>query len=233
MMAFRMTASRATATLLGAALVATVGAGCRGGTFSQPPVHLNPNMDNVTYVEAQEPAGFFADSRGSRGAVANTIAVGELRTDLHLNEGVVLGQWAAELPLSVLEAQNPGDGQTAMAALLERGQSRYGIYCAPCHGDAGLENGGIVPVRGAASGVWSWAVPSLHGARQRGYAVGRLYNVITHGINTMPGYAAQVPVNDRWAIATYVRALQVSYAAPDGMVSAVDPSMLSSQECSE
>jgi len=187
--------------------------GCRGFTFSQTPVHPNPNMDNVTYVSAQEPSEFFDDGRGMRPQVDGTVAVGELREDDHMYRGVVNGAWATTLPDAVIDAWGD-DEATAVRAGLERGQARYNIYCTPCHGEAGLENGGIVAARGLVSGDWSWAVPTLHGERQRGYTIGQLYDLISNGYNTMPGYAAQIPVEDRWAIATYVRALQISQGAP-------------------
>lgn len=191
--------------------------GCRGFTSTETPVHLNPNMDNVTYVSAQEPSTFFEDGRGMRPQVEGTVAVGELREDDHLYRGVTNGAWATTLPEAALDAWGD-DPESAMHAGLERGQERFEIYCTPCHGEVGLENGGIVPARGAVAGNWSWAVPSLHGERQRGYTVGQLYDLIGNGYNTMPGYAAQIPVEDRWAIATYVRALQISQGAPRGSV---------------
>ena len=184
-------------------LVALIPA-CRGSVSSKPPVHLNPNMDNVTRIEAQEPSDFWEDGRGMRPPVEGTVAIGELRADTHLYEGKnANGTWATTLP-----AQLDLD-----LDLLARGQARYGIYCTPCHGEAGLENGGIVPRRAAAAGQ-AWAVPSLHGDRQRDYAIGELYDVIANGYNTMPAYAAQIPVQDRWAIASYVRALQVGHEMP-------------------
>lgn len=187
-----------------AVLVVALLPACRGMRTGNTPIHLNPNMDNVTYVGPQEPAGFFQDGRGMRPQVDGTVAVGELRADAHLYEGKdARGNWATTLP----------DGLELSHELVDRGRDRFGIYCTPCHGEAGLENGGVVPQRAAALGT-AWAIPSLHGERQRGYAVGQLYDIISNGFNTMPGYAAQVPVEDRWAIATYVRALQVSYEMP-------------------
>lgn len=212
--------SRLLAHLATAAIAMSALSGCRGSTFTQAPVHPNPNMDNVTFVEAQEPSLFFADGRGMRLPPAGTVARGELREDDHTFRGVVNGTWATTVPDSVLGAYSDDEGVPALSALAARGQERYGIYCTPCHGEAGLENGGIVPRRGADGGLWSWNVPSLHGERQRGFTVGQLYHIITDGINTMPGYAAQVPVDDRWAIAAYVRALQISQAAPIEVVPA-------------
>lgn len=201
---------------------------CRGMVSHRPPVHLNPNMDNVTYVGPQEPSDFFADGRGMRPPVEGTVARGELRADTHLYRGLApdapagkacidstgctqyqgcidgfCREFATELPSTV----------TLDHALMARGEERFGIYCTPCHGDAGLENGGVVPVRAANRGS-AWLVPSLHGPRQRGYAVGQLFDIVSNGFNTMPGYAAQIPVEDRWAIVTYVRALQVSNEMP-------------------
>lgn len=206
--------------LAAAGLIASVVSGCRGSTFTETPVHLNPNMDNVNYLESQEPSAFFADGRGMRLPPVGTVARGELRGDDHLSRGVVLGQWATTVPDSVLAPYAVDEGAGALAGLAARGQERYEIYCSPCHGDSGLENGGIVPQRGLAGGLWQWPVPSLHGERQLGYTVGQLYHIVANGINTMPAYSAQIPVEDRWAIATYVRALQISQAAPLAVVPA-------------
>jgi len=194
--------------------IAMVATGCRGSLSSQPPVHLNPNMDNVTYIEAQEPSSFWADGRGMRPQVPGTVAIGSLDIDDHLHRGIVGDAWALTLPRVVERDARTRDGRVGLDAVLDRGQDRYEIFCTPCHGDAGLEDGGIIPRRGLDSGSWAWAVPSLHDERQRGYPLGKLYDIIANGINTMPGYAAQIPVHDRWAIAAYVRALQISQGIP-------------------
>lgn len=183
---------------------------CRGTTSSKPPVHLNPNMDNVARVEAQEPSDFWQDGRGMRPPVEGTVAQGELRQRPWLDDGRrTTASWATALP-----AQVPLNDET-----LARGQDRYRIYCTPCHGEAGEENGGVVPQRAAAIGN-AWTVASLHSERARGYAIGQIYDVIKNGYNTMPGYAAQIPTEDRWAIAAYVRALQVSHEMPLAQVPA-------------
>lgn len=194
--------------------------GCRGTFSPNAPVHLNPNMDNVTYLSAQEPSDFWADGRGMRPQVAGTVAVGGLRLDDHLYRGVVNGAWATSIPPQLLVDVRAPEGQDATVLLAQRGQERYEIYCTPCHGDAGLENGGIVARRGLDAASWSWAIPSLHASRPRSYSIGKLYDVVTNGINTMPSYASQIPVEDRWAIALYVRALQVSYGAPVNVIPA-------------
>ena len=94
------------------------------------------------------------------------------------------------------------------ARLLARGQERYDIFCAPCHGYDGRGQG-VVPQRVAAMGG-NWQARNL--VEPGGVAVqmpnGQLFNTISNGYNTMMGYAAQIPHADRWAIVLYVRALQ-------------------------
>lgn len=91
-------------------------------------------------------------------------------------------------------------------ALLLRGQERFGIHCSPCHGLSGGGQGMIVQ-RGYKR------PPSLHTDRLRSQEEGYFVDVITHGFGVMPSYAAQVEPRDRWAIAAYVKALQLSQSA--------------------
>jgi mono/diheme cytochrome c family protein len=93
------------------------------------------------------------------------------------------------------------------AALLERGRERFNIYCAPCHDAAGYGRG-VVPSRGFPK------PPSLHEARLRNMPPSYFVDVITHGHGVMYSYADRVMPADRWAIAAYVRALQLSQHAP-------------------
>jgi mono/diheme cytochrome c family protein len=92
------------------------------------------------------------------------------------------------------------------AALLARGQERFDIYCSPCHGYAG-DGHGLVPSRGFPQ------PPSFHSERLRGVPSRHIFDVITNGYGVMYSYAARIPPADRWAIAAYVRALQVSQGA--------------------
>jgi len=89
------------------------------------------------------------------------------------------------------------------AKLLERGESRYKIYCTPCHGLQGDGNGMIV-MRGMKR------PPSYHIDRLRQSPNGYYFDVITNGFGAMYGYSAQISPKDRWAIIAYVRALQLS-----------------------
>jgi len=98
------------------------------------------------------------------------------------------------------------------AATLARGQDRFGVYCSPCHGLSG-HGDGMVRQRSEAIGQ-TWLVLDVSAERARTYPIGQLYNIITNGISTMPSYRATIPVEDRWAIVAYVKALQFSQAAP-------------------
>ncbi|EJW12530.1 putative ABC-type Fe3+ transport system protein [Rhodovulum sp. PH10] len=89
------------------------------------------------------------------------------------------------------------------AALLARGQERYAIYCAPCHGLGG-DGDGMIVQRGFPK------PPSYHTKRLRAAPARHVFDVITNGYGVMYSYAARVPPRDRWAIVAYVRALQMS-----------------------
>lgn len=91
--------------------------------------------------------------------------------------------------------------------LLHRGQERFAIYCAPCHGLAG-DGDGMIVQRGYRR------PPSFHIDRLRMQPIDSFVDVVTHGLGVMPGYAVEVRGDDRWAIAAYVRALQLSRSAP-------------------
>lgn len=137
---------------------------------------------------------FFGDARSARPLVEGTIARGQLREDAHLYTGKVNGVLADTFPFPVT------------AETLARGRQRFEIFCAPCHGRAGTGEG-MVAQRGFKK------PPSYHIDRLRLQPPGYFFDVITNGFGAMPDYAAQVPVKDRWAIAAYVRALQLSQHA--------------------
>jgi mono/diheme cytochrome c family protein len=97
------------------------------------------------------------------------------------------------------------------AALLSRGKDRYDIYCAPCHSVSG-DGKGMVSRRAAALGASGLIAPTFHDDRLRHIPDGQLFATITNGVRNMPAYAHNLPVDDRWAIVQYVRALQLSQA---------------------
>lgn len=168
------------------------GAACRQDMHDQPK------------AKPQSKSAFFVDGRTGRLPVDGTVARGELREDDHLYRGKVDGVFVTTFPFKI------------DAAVMERGRERYNIYCTPCHGATGLGNGMVIQ-RG-------FKVPaaSHHIERLRNAPVGYWFDVITNGFGVMFGYAAQIPVNDRWAIIAYIRALQLSRNATDDDVPAAE-----------
>ncbi len=138
---------------------------------------------------------FFEDGRVARTPVAGTVARGHLRADAAFYTGKTDGTLVARLPVPLAKD------------LLERGRERYEIFCAPCHGRVGTGEGAVV-MRGMRP------PPSYHIQRLREAPIGHFFDVMTNGFGVMPDYAVQVPPSDRWAIAAYIRALQVSQGIP-------------------
>jgi mono/diheme cytochrome c family protein len=137
---------------------------------------------------------FYADHRASRPQVEGTIARGQLVDDSPFYTGKVEGQLTHELPVELTPA------------LLATGRARFETFCAPCHGRTG-EGNGMVVQRG-------FKKPnSFHIERIRQMPIGHFFDAMTNGFGAMADYRAQVPVADRWAIAAYVRALQLSQNA--------------------
>jgi mono/diheme cytochrome c family protein len=158
-------------------------------------------MDRQDNVRGQKANPLFADGRAMRPPVAGTVARGELREDGWLYRGVVGDDWAAGFPVEVT------------ASTLSRGRERYEVFCTPCHGMSGYGDG-IVAKRAENLQEGTWVPPSsFHTDLVRTRPVGHLYNSITNGIRNMPAYGSQIPVEDRWAIVAYVRALQRSQNA--------------------
>lgn len=169
---------------------------------TQPRIHIMQDMDNQPKYKAQQATSLFADGRVMRPAVVGTVARGRLDLDDHYERGLTgTGIWAVNLP----------DQVALSLATLRRGQERYEIYCTPCHASSG--NGeGIVHQRALVlmeRGDAVWVQPSiLYDEQRRVQPIGQIYNTITHGIRNMPAYRSQIPTDDRWAIAAYVKALQ-------------------------
>ena len=167
---------------------------CQGMISDKPPIHPNQNMDVQNRFNAQEQKAFFADGRAMRTPVQGTVARGGLRQDTELYEGVdARGQLVSEIPVPVTRD------------LVYRGKDRYDIYCAPCHGGTGDGQGIIM------TGQYGYVpAPNFHTDYIREQPDGHFYSAITNGIRSMPSYATQIKVEDRWAIVSYIRALQKS-----------------------
>jgi cytochrome c len=165
--------------MLSAAILLT---GCRQDMQDQP-----------KYIPLR-PSSFFDDGRSERPLVEGTVARGHLNEDTALYTGKVDNKPVETVPFPVTRA------------VLDRGQERYNIYCAPCHDRSGNGNGMIVR-RGYRH------PPSYHIDRLRQVPIGYFFDVMTNGLGAMPDYAAQIEARDRWAIAAYVRVLQFSQNA--------------------
>jgi mono/diheme cytochrome c family protein len=179
-------------------VVLTVGAlGFRGSISTKPPLEVFPDMDRQSKYHPQDRSAFFADGRTDRPIPAGTVSRGNLDADTHLHQGRGAdGEFAAGYP----------DSLTIDSAFMERGQERYDIYCAPCHGTL-ADGKGIVTQYG-------WGLPAnLHSDLFRAQTEGEIFNTITHGKNTMFGYGDKLVAEDRWAVVAYVRALQRSQNA--------------------
>ena len=131
--------------------------------------------------------------------VAGTVARGELNADEHYYWGTVDGEWAKDFPSQI----------KVNAELLERGAQRFSVYCTPCHGLSG-HGDGMVSRRSAVSEYGAWVVSDLSSEKGLAHPIGEIFNIIGYGINTMPGYRAQVPPEDRWAIVAHVKSIQFS-----------------------
>lgn len=169
--------------------------GCQGQPSDRPPIHLNPNMDDQEKYQAYESSEFFADGSAMRTPPLGTVAQGTLRDDPEFATGFDADSVAiAHAPI------------TATMPVLKRGQERFNIYCSPCHGRVG-DGRGIMVNRGYPP------PPTFHSDRIRELPDGQVFAVISDGIRNMPGYRFQIPVEDRWAIVLYLRALQRSQNA--------------------
>jgi mono/diheme cytochrome c family protein len=153
---------------------------------------LRQDMANQPYNRPLSPSDFFADGRSERPLIENTVARGAPENDVYN-----VAKDYAGYPVPVNEK------------LVRRGEDRYKIFCAPCHGLQGDGNG-MAAVRGMKH------PPSYHIDRLRQAPNGYFYDVMTNGFGAMYSYSERIPPNDRWAIIAYLRALQLSRNAKAG-----------------
>jgi mono/diheme cytochrome c family protein len=184
--------------------------GVRGTVSERAPLMLIPDMDFQPRFNPQAPSRFFRDGRAMRTPPAGTVAFGGsdyesdagsprlnpdfLQADSRYYQGKHGDAWVSQIPVKV------------DLALLRRGQERYEIYCAICHGSTGSGKGlmteyGLVGVASITDVVHS-LMP-----------VGDYFNIITNGKGRMMSLAPQISVADRWAIVAYIRALMRSQNA--------------------
>ena len=189
--------------LLGTLLLGGVSA-CRGQTSKESPIVGIRHMYDPPRYEMQEESAFFSDHRTMRPLVEGVIATNE-DIDPGIGQGRLEDQsgYVLTIPASVVEKHG------GMEKMVDRGRARYGIYCTPCHDGTGNGNG-LVKKRAVAGGATAFVPPTFHQDRIRHMPDGQLFATISNGKNNMPPYAMQIPVSDRWAIVSYVRALQIA-----------------------
>jgi mono/diheme cytochrome c family protein len=197
---------RALPTLLAAVLLA----GCQGQSSDDPPVLLERNMYDQERYNPESYSQFFADHRTMRPPVEGTVARDRYEDDPEIATGLLPDRSAYVLTIPQTYIQRSG----GMEKIVARGQERFNIYCAPCHGRTGDGKGMVVCKRDKASDPCQSRgfapLPSYEDPRLRQMPDGQLFATISRGVRTMPAYGAQVPIADRWAIVAYVRALQIS-----------------------
>jgi len=160
-------------------------------------------MHDAPRYDPLEASAVFQKGISAQPLVAGTVARGELRASSVMYEGKVDGQPSTLFPFKIDKDA------------LDRGQDRYNVYCAPCHGRTG-EGNGMVVQRGYRQAA------SFHTDRLRDSQPGYFFDVITNGFGVMPDYKMQIPADDRWKIIAYVRALQLSHHATTADVPAGD-----------
>lgn len=184
--------------VLGATLLAAMlaGSGCE----------IRKKMYDQPKFESLEKTDFFGDARSARPTIEGTVARGYLNENEAYHTGKKDGAYLSDLPREI----------PLTPALLERGQERYEIFCSVCHGFSGYGDGMVVQ-RGYKQPT------SYHDERLLGMDIGYFYEVMTKGFGVMSSYSHQVKPEDRWAIAAYIRTLQVSQRAEIGPAKAAQP----------
>jgi cytochrome c553 len=148
-------------------------------------------MASQPHVRPLEPSAFFADGQSARPRVPGTVPSGYTRNNMRVEPARAFDPDAQDLPFPLTRE------------VLERGRARFDIYCAVCHARTG-EGDGMIVRRGFSR------PPSYHIDRLRQAPLGHFFDVETNGYGAMPRYDAQLSASDRWSIAAYIRALQLS-----------------------
>jgi len=192
-------------------------AGFRGQHSAKSPLQIFPDMKFQPRIDAQHTSDVFADSRGARQPIAGTVPLGYVLPGRYYSNGAnnnkdatVVGGFSNSPEYFTSgrmgEVYGSGFPVPVTPELIARGQERFNINCAVCHGATGVGNG-------IATNYGLNGVANLQQERLRIMPEGQIFNRITYGYNTMGEYGQQVTVEDRWAIIAYIRALQRSQNA--------------------
>jgi mono/diheme cytochrome c family protein len=166
--------------------------GCSNFTSRQPPIWVWWDMKKQDKYKPQAESRFFADGRASRRPVTGSISQETYVENVGYSTGAEGGKYLARNP------------EPLTMDLLKHGQTKFNVYCAPCHDRTGSGKG-VVPVKVV------WVPGNLHEERIVNFVDGELFHVISYGRRSMAGYRYQISEKDRWAIVAYIRALQRSW----------------------
>lgn len=223
------------------ALVPPLWVAAAAGPSSQPRLSIWWDMDYQPKYKAQATSDVFANGRTMQKQVPGTVARGMLQDDLRYFRGIerepdtiaMPGRPATQFVNLLQNEEGASDGEATgeeepkppepdwvqelpievTAAAMDRGQQRYNIYCATCHGLGG-DGDGLITQRAMATRQGTWVTPtSVHSPDVLKQPVGKIFNTISHGVRRMPGYAQQITAEDRWNIVLYLKALQRGRAA--------------------
>jgi len=188
-------------------------------TFLTAASACRQDMHDAPRYDPYESSAIFRNESSAQPLVAGTeprtdVAGAVLDEDELLNTGKQAGQIANVFPFAITHAD------------MDRGEERFNIYCSPCHGRTG-EGNGMVVQRGYRQAA------NFHIDRLRMMPVGYYIDVMTNGFGVMPDYRAQITVDDRWRIAAYVKALQLTHTGAAGDVPAAELDRLKSGKAAE
>ena len=180
------------------------------------------DMQDQPKIKPLRGSSFFSNGLGSRQPIQGTIPRGYLRENAEFYTGKKSGSNSAtanatpaQQQIAAPQQQPPGGQANSFPDdvvdfpipvtkdVVQRGRDRYNIFCSACHGMTGNGDGMIVR-RGFRRAA------SFNDDRLRQAPVGHFFDAMTNGWGAMPAYAPQIPVQDRWAIIAYIRALQAS-----------------------
>ncbi len=201
----RMTSSLIPRKILVIAIAVLILAGCRP----------EQKMANQPSYKPYQSSEFFEDGMSARPLIEGTVSRGSIDRDPFLMTGKIGDVPVDRFPFEITEQ------------VIVRGRERYDAYCSMCHGRDGYGRGMVVR-RGFN------VPPSFHTPEMRQKAAGHYFDVITNGYGAMPPHGSIVPVTDRWAIAAYLRALQLSQnpgetSAPATTTETASPAMPAAQ----
>jgi hypothetical protein len=191
--------------LVTAALLSSGSLACRGQVSEAAPIVVERNMYDQERYDPQAASRFFPDNGAMRPPVAGAVPRERFEEDEAVATGVLTD--ASGYVLRIPEAV--GQRQGGMRPMMQRGRERFDIFCAPCHGRTG-DGKSLVTQAGFPQ------LPKLDDERICTMPDGQLYATIQNGVRNMPPYAAQLDVDERWAVVAYVRALELHQIAAGG-----------------